>query len=250
MALDKNSNAFTFGFAIIMVVIVGLALSLIAIGLKPMQVENRKQDKMMDILSALQIESSRTNASDLFEKFIVERIVINNKGEVLNNASGEIDIFNLEDAFNVDVQKQHRDRSLSESDKRFPLFVCEKDGVRFYVVPMVGKGLWGPIWGYVALKDDYNTVYGASFDHKGETPGLGAEISIYNKFQKPFEGKQIYDKNGNLVSILVRKGGATPGNMHEVDGITGGTITSDGVTEMLERTFKIYDNYFSAKRAS
>lgn len=248
MAIDKNSNGFTFGFAIAMVVVVGLALSLIAMGLKPRQIENRKQDKMMDILSAINVESTRDNSAKLFEKYIVERVIINHKGEVLSTNSGEIDVFNEEDAFNVDVKKEYRDRKIGKEDKNYPLFVCDKDGERFYVVPMVGNGLWGPIWGFIALENDYNTIYGASFDHKGETPGLGAEIS-QDKFQKQFKGQKIYNDNGDFVSVNVKKGGASEGSKHEVDGITGGTITSDGVTEMMNRTFKIYTNYFDQKES-
>jgi Na+-transporting NADH:ubiquinone oxidoreductase subunit C len=113
---------------------------------------------------------------------------------------------------------------------------------------MVGKGLWGPIWGFVALEGDYNTVYGAVFSHKSETPGLGAEISEAF-FQEPFEGKTIYNTEGKLVSIDVKKGGAGDSNPHAVDGITGGTITSVGVQEMMKRTFGIYDTYFQNKKS-
>jgi Na+-transporting NADH:ubiquinone oxidoreductase subunit C len=123
------------------------------------------------------------------------------------------------------------------------MYMANVDGKKLAVIPMVGKGLWGPIWGYVALESDYNTVYGAVFNHKSETPGLGAEISE-GFFQKPFDGKKIYDTEGNLVSINVKKGGAAPDNPHAVDAITGGTITSNGVSEILKRTLSVYDSYF------
>jgi Na+-transporting NADH:ubiquinone oxidoreductase subunit C len=132
---------------------------------------------------------------------------------------------------------------MTKEDRSYPMYLANVDGKQLAVIPMVGKGLWGPIWGYVALESDYNTVYGAVFNHKSETPGLGAEISE-GFFQEPFEGKKIYDENGNLVSIDVKKGGADASNPHAVDGITGGTITSNGVAEMLERTLGIYDSYF------
>ena len=109
----------------------------------------------------------------------------------------------------------------------------------------MGKGLWGPIWGYIALESDKNTVAGASFDHKGETPGLGAEIN-QGWFQEPFVGKKIFDESGDYQSIRVIKGGAPEGDKHGVDAISGGTITSNGVTEMLVRTLKIYEPYLKS----
>ena len=112
---------------------------------------------------------------------------------------------------------------------------------------MRGKGLWGPIWGFIALKDDMNTISGAVFDHKAETPGLGAEISL-DWFQEPFIGKTIFEGN-NLVSINVVKGGAPIDDMHSVDGISGGTITSDGLADMLAERFEQYLPFFNKKKS-
>ena len=112
---------------------------------------------------------------------------------------------------------------------------------------MRGKGLWGPIWGFIALKDDMNTISGAVFDHKAETPGLGAEISL-DWFQEPFIGKTIFEGK-NLVSINIVKGGADADDMHSVDGISGGTITSDGVADMLAERFKQYLPFFNKKNS-
>jgi Na(+)-translocating NADH:ubiquinone oxidoreductase C subunit len=134
--------------------------------------------------------------------------------------------------------------SWGKSGVNYPLFVLEKNGELMYVVPMVGTGLWGPIWGYVTIADDGETVVGAVFDHKSETPGLGAEIN-QPSFQKPFEGKTIYDERGDFTGIKVKKGGAK-GSPHAVDAISGGTITSNGVTEMIMRTLKLYEPYLSS----
>jgi Na+-transporting NADH:ubiquinone oxidoreductase subunit C len=240
MGLNKNSNGYTFGFAFVMVAVVGAILASLAMGLKPLQQQNVVDKKKMEILSAVGVKASRAEVSDLFDKYIVEQVAINYKGEPLDGV----------DAFEIDVRKDFRNRTLKTEDKQFPLYVADKEGERLFVIPMVGTGLWGPIWGFVSLKDDYKTVYGASFNHKSETPGLGAEISSYRLFQAQFEGKSIKDGNGNFVSIEVKKGGAEKGNPNQVDGITGGTITSDGVTEMLERTFAIYNNYFEKKGSS
>ncbi len=111
------------------------------------------------------------------------------------------------------------------------------------MVPVRGKGLWGPIWGYMALESDLNTISGAVFDHKGETPGLGAEINT-DWFQEPFTGKTIFDESGKFVSITVVKGGADPSDPHGVDGISGGTITSKGLEEMLADCLAGYVNHF------
>lgn len=246
MAIDKNSNAFTFGFAIAMVVVVGAALSFASMSLKPRQQANKIQKDMMSILSSINVESDRSNASEMFYQYITKRATLNYSGEIIETREGEISATDADDPFNVDVQKEYRNPDLKPEDRNYPIYFAEKDGKELLVVPMVGKGLWGPIWGYVSLEGDYNTVYGATFDHKSETPGLGAEIKE-PMFEDPFKGKKIYNDQGELVSINVKKGGAAPENEHAVDGITGGTITSNGVDEMLSRTLGVYDKYFKEK---
>lgn len=244
MAINKNSNGFTFGFAVVMVVVVGALLATAALALRAPQQENVKQEKMQDILGAIQIQTPRSEAPELFQQYVKERVVISFKGEILSSNKGEIVGTDKEDGFNLDVKKQYK--SIKNIEERsFPFYVCEKDGETYYVIPMVGNGLWGPVWGFVALESDYNTVYGATFDHKTETPGLGAEIS-QDFFEKQFNGKQIFE-NGNYVSIDVIKGGAPAGDKHSVDGITGGTITSDGVSDMLKNTLEVYAKYFKSQ---
>jgi Na+-transporting NADH:ubiquinone oxidoreductase subunit C len=247
MAIDKNSNAFTFIFSVAMVAVVGAVLSFASMSLKPRQVENAIQKEMMSILSTIGVEATRDNVNEQFYTYVKERITLNHKGEAIATRTGKIDPKDAEDPFNVDIQKEYRNRTLAPESRNFPMYVAEVNGKRLAIIPMVGKGLWGPIWGYVALEDDYNTVFGAVFAHKSETPGLGAEITE-GFFQNPFRGKKLYNNQGTLVSIQVKKGGADPSDMHAVDAITGGTITSNGVTEMLERTFGVYDLYFQKSR--
>ncbi len=249
MAINKNSNAFTFGFAIAMVVVVGATLSFAAMSLKPRQQANNIEKDMISILSSIGVEAERGNASEKFYSNITKRVTLNSDGEVVETRDGKVDPNDKKDPFNVDVKKEYRNTDLKPEDRRYPLYFAKQDGKEVVVVPMVGKGLWGPIWGYVALESDYNTIFGATFDHKTETPGLGAEIKE-DFFENPFRGKKIYDDSGELVSINVKKGGADPDNKHAVDGITGGTITSNGVDEMLERTFGVYDNYFSTTKSN
>jgi Na+-transporting NADH:ubiquinone oxidoreductase subunit C len=128
------------------------------------------------------------------------------------------------------------------------VFECQTpDGLK-YIFPLYGAGLWGPIWGFVALNDDMNTIYGANFDHQGETPGLGAEIST-PMFEDPFVGKKIFDESGTLVSIIVAKVGQNAPEEHKVDGISGGTITSKGLEKMLIDDFTTYQEFFKKKKS-
>ncbi|PCJ87546.1 MAG: NADH:ubiquinone reductase (Na(+)-transporting) subunit C [Flavobacteriales bacterium] len=267
MAFNKEGNAFTFGFSIIMVLVVATLLSLAAVSLKPFQKANQSQEKMKDILTSVAVMTEDDDMGDappLFEKFITKRLVLNYTGEVIGEFSGKIDENDKSDPFNIDVKKEYKNivkkilnqykgnkekqvEELTKADVNYPLFICEKDGKSYYVIPMVGTGLWGPLWGYLALEDDYKTCFGASFDHKTETPGLGAEIKE-PLFEAQFKGERILDENGKFVSIKVMKGGAPADYPHGVDAITGGTITSNGVSEMLQRTLNIYVRYFEKQK--
>jgi len=227
--MDVNKNSYTFGFAAIMVIIVAALLSSAAIGLKPFQDRNIELEKKQNILSSVGIVTDRDGAEELYLTYIKQELVLNNKGEEVEGST-----------FDIDLAKEVK----KEADAQvLPLFISEVDGKTMYIIPLRGKGLWGPIWGFISLEDDLNTVFGAVFDHKGETPGLGAEINR-PMFQDPFAGKSIF--NGEeFKSIKVIKGGAGEDNMHGVDGISGGTITSDGVTDMLLERLTMYLPYFN-----
>lgn len=148
----------------------------------------------------------------------------------------------------IDLEKNRdKNNKLAVEKRAFPVWVYEKEGEKYYVVSVYGKGLWDKIWGTVALKSDLNTIVGVNFDHKGETPGLGAEIKDSPAFKAQFEGKKIYDENGNYKSITVRKGGAKD-KTHEVDSISGATITGDGVTEMFEEGMANYEPILEAAK--
>ena len=145
---------------------------------------------------------------------------------------------------NIDLKKElDKAKAGKENEQLFPLFICKKEGKSFYIIPIRGKGLWGPIWGFISLESDMSTVYGISFGHKSETPGLGAEIET-EKFQAQFVAKKILDESGNFVSVSVIKGGAKPEDLHGVDAISGATITSIGVSDMLKNTLINYVPYF------
>lgn len=253
MAVDVNSNKYTFIFAAVMVIVVATLLALASESLKPMQKENVANEKRQNILNSIGIEVDATGAETAYKENLVEALVLDANGEVVENPK--------DSAFNIDVLKDYK-AGLSgiyktnaddmeamkasllawgEGGVTYPLFILKKGGENVYVIPMVGTGLWGPVWGYVTIASDGKTVVGAVFDHKSETPGLGAEINQAS-FQKPFEGKTIFDENGEYTGIKVMKGGAK-GSEHAVDAISGGTITSNGVTEMIVRTLKIYEPY-------
>ena len=227
--MDVNKNSYTFGFAAIMVIIVAALLSLAAIVLKPFQDRNIELEKKQNILSSVGVVTDRDGAEELYLTYIKKELVLNNKGEEVEGST-----------FDIDLAKEVK----KEADAQvLPLFISEVDGKTMYIIPLRGKGLWGPIWGFISLEDDLNTVFGAVFDHKGETPGLGAEINR-PMFQDLFAGKSIF--NGEeFKSIKVIKGGTREDNMHAVDGISGGTITSDGVTDMLLERLTMYLPYFN-----
>ena len=236
MAVDVNKNSYTFLFATVMVVVVGVSLAVAAISLKPRQDKNVEVEKKQDILSTIGFKKSETKPAEaeaLFEQYITQKLVVLADGSVNTEA----------DAFNIDMAVELKK---NRADMMFPLYIASKDNNTFYIVPLRGKGLWGPIWGYIALKEDLNTIYGASFDHKTETPGLGADI---NKefFMSRFNEKTIYEGD-QFVSIQVVKSGAS-GN-HQVDGISGGTITSVGVQDMLQECISFYLPYFEKVKAA
>ena len=233
--MDKDSNKATFIFSSVMVVVIAILLSVTAISLAPYQEKNVRVEKMKNILTSVSIPTETAQTEAAFNQYITEQIVLNNKGE---QVTGSVT------AFDIDLKKElDKVKTGKTNEQLFPLFICNKEGKSFYIIPIRGKGLWGPIWGFISLESDMNTIYGVSFGHKSETPGLGAEIET-EKFQQQFVGKKIFDEAGNFVSINVIKGGAKPDNTHGVDAVSGATITSNGVTEMFERTLNNYIPYF------
>ena len=228
--MDTNGNLYTFIYATVLVIVVAAALSFTALTLQPIQEMNVKNEKMQNILSSVEVESTAKTASDIFKKYITRSFIVNAKGEEVEGNAFEVNL----------VQQYKKDTA----DRELPLYEATlADDTKKLIIPLRGKGLWGPIWGYVALDSDMNTVFGAVFDHKGETPGLGADI---NKewFQKPFVGKTIYEGD-ELVGIIVYKGGAAAADdlTHGVDAISGGTITSKALEKMVFDCISSYKTY-------
>jgi Na+-transporting NADH:ubiquinone oxidoreductase subunit C len=248
-----HSNRYIFIYASVMVVLVAALLSAAAIVLQPFQDLNVRVEKMQQILLSANIESTPETAINLYDKHIISELVVNMNGDVISiYESGKL-VTGEQRGFEVNLKAELKKLDEFRAGNKnanpvFPLFISEKDGEKLYIIPMYGKGLWGPIWGNVALRSDFNTIAGVVFDHKGETPGLGAEISN-KEFQLPFAGKNILNEKGEFVSIQVVKGGVSNSSInpsHGVDAISGGTITSDGVSEMIENCLSVYLPYFKS----
>jgi len=227
--MKQFTNRYTFIFSTVMVVIVATVLSMAATLLKPMQEKNLEVEKKKSMLESINIQADRKNAEELYSKFIKESIVINYRGELKEGI----------DAFLVDMKKEQDKKPEEQS---LPVFYATPDdGERVMIIPLEGKGLWGPLYGYISLKSDMNTVYGITFDHKGETPGLGAEINT-TPFESQFKNLRILE-DGNFVSIKVLKSNEKPIENHSVDAISGGTITSKGLEKMLYDCIIKYEDY-------
>ena len=229
--MDTNKNSYTIIYAAVMVIVVALLLALVSSGLKETQTTNVKLDKKKQILSALQINLEDQDAAALYDQYIVKELVVNTKAEILSEVRGQ--------AFDIDVVKE---TAKPLEDRKLPVYVAQMEGQIKYIIPLRGAGLWGPIWGYVALNDDKNTVFGTYFSHASETPGLGAEISL-PKFQQEFVGKHILNDRNEFVSIAVMKAGQTSDTQEQVDAISGGTITSKGVEAMLLNSIGQYEAF-------
>ncbi len=224
-----------------MVIIVAALLSLAATGLKPFQDKNIEIAKKLDILrsvdkgsGAADAESKNDYVEAEYSKYITESYAVNSTGSKVDGV----------DAFEIDLKKEN---AKPVEERNLPVYVCqEDDGTKKYVFPVRGTGLWGPIWGYIAMEDNLVTITGAVFDHQGETPGLGAEINTAG-FQDQFKGKKIFDDNGNFVSIMVNKAGI-PETYNSVDAISGGTITSKGLEAMLYDCLSVYNSFINNQK--
>ncbi len=229
--MNTNSNSYTLIYATVMVVIVALTLAFVSGALKDTQNKNVKVDKKKQILSSLLIDTKDQDAEALYTKYITTALTINSNAEIISD--------NKDEAFDIDVNKELA-KKLEE--RKLPIYVANVDGKVKYIIPLRGTGLWGPIWGYIALNEDKSTIFGANFSHASETPGLGAEISL-PAFQSEFIGKSILNDKNEFVSIAVMKAGQTTDKQDQIDGISGGTITSKGVEKMLLNCIGQYEKY-------
>ena len=232
--MNRNGNTYTFIYASVMVIIVAAILSFTAISLQPMQKRNVEIEKKKNILTSVNINAATEEAEAAYAKIITKSYVVNYKGEMVDG-----------NAFTVDLKKEHA-KPLEE--RVLPVYEADMGNSELkYVIPLRGSGLWGPIWGYIALNNDLNTIYGATFDHQGETPGLGAEIAT-SAFQEVFKEKEIFNNEGEFVSLIVAKAGENAPAIHKVDAVSGGTITSKGLQDMLYNDLSGYVEFFNKKK--
>ena len=240
-----DKNTYTLLFAVAMVVLVGALLAFTSSTLAPNIKTNKELEKQQNILYAMGVNEndessaffvSTDRVESLFKEYITKQL------EVQGGAVKEND-----QAFLIDVKKEQAN-SKSGKVRKLPVFIGEKDGKTYHIVPIRGKGLWDAIWGYVAM-DDQMVIQGAIFDHKGETPGLGANIK-QRFFMDDFVGEHLLDASGNFKGITVSKSNADPKNDdktdNEVDAIAGATITGDGVSAMIKSDLKLYLPYFKS----
>ena len=244
MGINTDKNSYTLLFAIGMVIIVGTLLAAIDSSLKEKIRTNKILEKQQNILYAIGIDDNEGNnvnfistdeAPSEFNKYVVNQIYI--QGDK---------IVEDEEAYLIEVKKEKTLAKDPNYDRRLPLFIAEKDQKKYYVAPIRGKGLWNSIWGYIAM-DENMVIQGAYFDHKAETPGLGANIN-QRFFMDDFIGENLLDSNGDFKGITVSKSNQDPRNEikddNEVDAIAGATITGDGVSAMIKGDLRLYVPYF------
>lgn len=228
--MNKDSNVYTIIYASVMVVLVALLLAYTSETLRPMQAKNEAVDKMRQILTSIKIESTNANAEELYNKLVVDSYLVNAQGEKMEG-----------DAFGTELADEIRKPA---TERNYPVFVVNIDGAQKYILSLQGAGLWGPLWGFISVDDDKKTIYGASFGHAGETPGLGAEIDK-PAFAKEFVGKRIFNTEGVFTSVAIVKPGKVAQGKDYVDGISGGTITSQGVDAMLFSSLEAYKPFLT-----
>ncbi len=237
VSMNTNKNSYTIIYAAVMVVIVAFLLAFVSSALKPTQEQNEALDKKKQILASLNIRdiSDPQEVEAKYNEVISADMIINAQGtEVAKGEKKDQDAFRMK---NSEI-----------SEDKMPIYVCNVDGETKYVIPMTGRGLWGGLWGYVAINADLQTVYGAYISHESETAGLGALIAE-QKFQDQFKGKHLFEGNdSNTVALTVVKNGKVePGHENvQVDGITGATLTSNGVADMINSGLQKYVGYFNS----
>lgn len=233
--MKTNSNSYTIIYSVIIVVIVAFLLAFVFQALKPMQDANVALDKKKQILNSLNIRDLNDAQADAkYKEVVVADRVIDEKGKVLlpGTTGGENAGFKLD-------SKDYKEGKLA-------LYICRVNGETKYVIPVYGMGLWGPISGYIALNADKSTVYGVYFNHESETAGLGAEIKDNKAWQERFQGKKLF-KNGDdkTIALSVEKKVEDPTT--QVDAVTGATLTSNGVRDMLHEALGKYLVFINQK---
>lgn len=234
--MNTNSNSYTIIYASVMVIIVAFLLAFVSSSLKPIQDANVAIDKKNQILASLNIRGlEKSNIEAEYDKVVVCDPIIKADGAVVNEGAGKD-----EAAFKLE--------SKDVNDENMPLYIANVDGATKYVIPVTGRGLWGGLWGYIALNEDCQTVFGAYMSHASETAGLGA-LLVEDWFHARFVGKKLF-KGDDQVALTVVKAGAVKEADYEVDGITGATLTTNGVANMVKDGLQKYIGFINTKTAA
>jgi Na+-transporting NADH:ubiquinone oxidoreductase subunit C len=246
----QQSSTYIIVFSAILTIVCGGLLALANQGLKPMQDRAVELDTKSKILSAvMDVKGIKGNKIlDVYAESI-EAITVNLEGEIIEKDEKGNPIV----AEKVDVAKNYK---LAPENRLLPVFIYHKPGdknaVEAYVFPVYGKGLWGPIWGFIALETDLNTIKGASYDHKSETPGLGARISG-SEISDRYIGKKLFDDGGELLAVVMLKGEKNPEKLlddHHVDGMSGSTLTGKGMNAMIQSYFSYYMAFINTTKSN
>lgn len=219
--MNRDSNVYTVVYASVMVLLVAVVLAFTSQSLRSFQQKNEENDKRQQILRSINVSVPANEAEAKYNELIKDAFLVNENGQKVEG-----------DAFTAEPS-QH------------PVFVADVDGQTKYIMALYGAGLWGPIWGYLSVDSDKNTIFGADFSHAGETPGLGAEISKPG-FSSEFKGKKLFI-NGEFKSVAIVKPGKSILGQDYVDGISGGTITSQGVNQMLYNSLSGYVKFLTSQ---
>jgi len=250
--MNTNSNAYTIVYTSAVVVLVAIVLAAVSMSLKPMQDANVKAEAVSQMLTAAQYGTKdeltaqgNDKVLDMYRSSISDAFVINVKGERLHDLDKEsVEVFS-----DSDLKAQNSARKVAKdaeglSGLELPVYVFDKDGQDVTIIPIYGAGLWGPVWGYLALEPDLSTIVGAYFDHGSETPGLGAKIKDDPDFRAQFSGKKIDFATGGRAFDII-KGGAPKGQLNAVDAITGATMTSNGLRDAITDWLDLYKAYLT-----
>lgn len=247
----QQSNTYIITFSIILTVILGLLLSGSSQILGPLQKKAEELDTKKQILGAVldgeQLKAMKPEEVLSFYENRISSKVVDIEGKIMETSSDGSPVV----AEKVNVGKNYK---MAPEKRMYPIFIYHAEGnpesVESYILPVYGAGLWDEIWGYVALKTDLSTIEGVTFSHKGETPGLGARITSPD-VQERYKGKQIFDETGSLQSVSMQKGEGKDysGDSHKVDGLSGATITANGVNNMLKNYLQYYSSFLSSQKS-
>ena len=235
--MNTNSNTYTVIYSAILVIVVAAVLAFVAMFLKPSQEKNVKEETISQILNAASIEIENNNVLGTYSAQIASAILVNGNGEKVGELA--TDLKNIKVYTTSELKRQTKIAEAREM--KLPVYIFN-NGIT--VVPCYGAGLWGPIWGYIGFNSDLKTISKAVFDHKSETPGLGAKITE-EPFRSQFAGKQV--GAGETAFAVVKAG--TPVDNNSVNAISGATITSQSMGRTLDQWFTYYKPYFSANAA-